>query len=114
MRSYVSFGSAVFRSVPTSPTSPCLPVPVSRRLLHLTPRPRSGEIEQPTGDQLSCGIRMRLAELQVALRAADSGAVLVPPRILEQIIQEARNLRGSVWSPPHRQCYVVERQTLFR
>ena len=57
---------------------------------------------------------MRLAELQVALRAADSGAVLVPPRILEQIIQEARNLRGSVWSPPHKHCYVVDRQTLFR
>src|SRR5580704_6835587 len=57
---------------------------------------------------------MTVVELQKALRAADAGAVLVPARILEQIIQEACNLRGSIWNTPHRECFVVDRQTLFR
>ena len=57
---------------------------------------------------------MTLIELQKALRAADAGAVLVPARVLEQIIQEACNLRGSAWNTPHRECFVVDRQTLFR
>lgn len=57
---------------------------------------------------------MTLVELQKALRTADPGAVLVPARILEEIIHEACNLRGSVWNTPHRECFVVARQTLFR
>lgn len=57
---------------------------------------------------------MTLAELQKALRAADARAVLVPPRVLENILQEARTLRVSGWSTPHRKCFVVDRQTLFR
>src|SRR5436305_1186449 len=58
--------------------------------------------------------RMRLAELQKALRAADPGAVLVSPRIMERIIQQTCDLRGLTWSVPHWKCYVVDRQTLFR
>jgi hypothetical protein len=58
---------------------------------------------------------MTLAELQQALRAADPRAVLVPPRILERIIVEAYDLRGSaVVGVPHRKCHVVDRRTLFR
>jgi hypothetical protein len=59
---------------------------------------------------------MKVVDLQKALRGADAGAgaVLVPVRILEQIIEESCNLRGSIWSTPHRECFVVDRQTLFR
>src|SRR5947209_16990725 len=58
--------------------------------------------------------RMRLPELQKALRAADPAAVLVSPRILERIIQEKSQRRGLGWGVPHIKCYVVDRQTLFR
>lgn len=57
---------------------------------------------------------MTIRELQNALRAADPRAVLVHPRILERILIDAFNLRGSARSVPHRMCYVVDRQTLFR
>jgi hypothetical protein len=57
---------------------------------------------------------MTLAELQNALRAADPRAVLVHPRILERILIDAFDLRGSARSVPHRMCFVVDRQTLFR
>src|SRR5947209_14464620 len=58
--------------------------------------------------------RMRLPELQKALRAADPAAVLVSPRILERIIQEKSRVRGLGWGVPHTKCYVTDRQTLFR
>ena len=57
---------------------------------------------------------MRLSELQQAIRAADPAALLVSPRILNRLIQEDRKLPSFLWAVPHRKCYVVDRQVLFR
>lgn len=57
---------------------------------------------------------MRLAELQQVLRAADPAAVLVPPRILDRLIQGQNQLSSFFGQVPHRQCYVVDRPTLYR
>ena len=57
---------------------------------------------------------MRLAELQQALRTADPAAVLVPPRVLERLIQAQHQLSGLFEQVPHRKCYVVDRPTLYR
>ena len=58
---------------------------------------------------------MTLVELQKAFAGRwTAGAVLVPAGILEQIIHEACSMRGSIWSTPHKECFVVDRQTLFR
>jgi hypothetical protein len=57
---------------------------------------------------------MKLSELQQALRAADSAAVLVTPRVLERVIQLEGKLPTFVWEVPHRKCYVVDRHVLFR
>lgn len=57
---------------------------------------------------------MKLVELQQALRAVDSAAVLVAPRILERVIQQVLHLPSLSWKIPHRHCYVVDRHVLFR
>src|SRR5262245_58549677 len=57
---------------------------------------------------------MQVAELQKSLRAANEGAVLVSPRILERVIREVCQLPGLYWSVPHKKSYVVDRQLLFR
>src|SRR5947208_5478340 len=57
---------------------------------------------------------MRMAELQQALRAADPAAVLVAPRVLDRVIQQAGGLPHLLWQVPHRQCFVVDRHVLFR
>ncbi len=57
---------------------------------------------------------MRLAELQQALRAADPAAVLVPPRVLDRLIQAQHQLSNLFESVPHRKGYVVDRSTLYR
>jgi hypothetical protein len=57
---------------------------------------------------------MRLAELQQALRTADPAAVLVPPRVLERLIQAQYQLSNLFEPVPHRKCYVVDRPTLYR
>src|SRR3954465_12057608 len=65
-------------------------------------------------DRLRQEIAMKLAELQQALRAADPAAVLVAPRVLERVIQQACKLPNLTWKVPHRDCYVVARHVLFR
>jgi hypothetical protein len=57
---------------------------------------------------------MKRADLQRALRAADEAAVLVSPRIIERIIQQIADLPALHWGVPHADCYVVDRQMLFR
>jgi hypothetical protein len=57
---------------------------------------------------------MKLVELQQILRAADPAAVLVSQRVLERVIQEVCKLPNLLWTVPHRQSYVVDRQVLFR
>jgi hypothetical protein len=57
---------------------------------------------------------MRLSELQQALRAADPAAVLVAPRVLDRLIQSQHKLSNLFEQVPHRRCYVVERQVLYR
>jgi hypothetical protein len=60
------------------------------------------------------GAAMRLAELQQALRAADPAAVLVPPRVLERILQQLYQLSGLFAELPHRKTLVIERSLLYR
>lgn len=57
---------------------------------------------------------MRLAELQQALRTADSAAVLVAPRVLDRLIQGQNHLSNFFGPVPHRKCYVVDRPILYR
>src|SRR5688572_17545983 len=57
---------------------------------------------------------MKLSELQENLRAADPAAVLVTPRVLGRVIQEACHIRGVLWNVPHATSFVVDRQVLFR
>ncbi len=57
---------------------------------------------------------MRLSELQQALRAADPAAVLVSPRVLDRLIQSQHRLSNLFEQVPHRRCYVVDRQALYR
>ena len=57
---------------------------------------------------------MKLLELQKILRAADPAAVLVSQRVLERVIQEVNRLPNLLWTVPHRQSCVVDRQVLFR
>ena len=57
---------------------------------------------------------MTLAELQQALRSVEPAAVLVSPRMLENIIRQAGNMPGFLWSVPHRKSLITDRQTLFR
>src|SRR5579871_4163205 len=57
---------------------------------------------------------MRMSELQQALRAADPAAVLVPPRVLERLIQGQNQLSTLFGQVPHRQSYVIDRPTLYR
>jgi hypothetical protein len=57
---------------------------------------------------------MRLAELQQAIRTVDPAAVLVPPRVLERLIQAQHQLSNLFEPVPHRKCYVIDRPTLYR
>ncbi len=57
---------------------------------------------------------MKLAELQLALRAADRSAVLVAPRVLGRVIQRVGKLNNLFGAVPHHQCFVVERPILYR
>jgi hypothetical protein len=57
---------------------------------------------------------LTVAELDRRLRAADPGALLVPPRLLRRVIKKDRNLAGIGLQVPHRKCYVVAREALTR
>ena len=57
---------------------------------------------------------MNLVDLQKSLRAVEPAAVLVPPRVLENIIKQTWNLPAYYWSVPHRSNFIIDRQTLFR
>jgi hypothetical protein len=57
---------------------------------------------------------MKLAELQLALRAADPSAVLVPSRVLDRVIQRVGRLNNLFSDVPHRKCFVVTRSVLYR
>ncbi len=57
---------------------------------------------------------MRLGDLRQVLREVDPAAILVPPRILDRIIQRSIHLPTFIWELPHRRCFVVDRQFLFR
>jgi hypothetical protein len=53
-------------------------------------------------------------ELQYALSAVEPSAVLVPQRVLENIIQQVSQSNGVLWSVPHQTSWLVDRQILFR
>ena len=57
---------------------------------------------------------MKLDELRQAVRAADAAAVLVPPHVLERLIQQVAGLSAFPWRVPHRECLLIDRQELFR
>src|SRR4051794_21022122 len=57
---------------------------------------------------------MTLAELQRALTSVEPGAVLVPPRVMENVIRQVLQLSAVVWSVPHRTSWIVDRTLLFR
>src|ERR1700722_12063884 len=57
---------------------------------------------------------MNLNDLQKSLRAVEPAAVLVPPRVLENIVKQSWNLSGFYWRVPHRSSFIIDRQTLFR
>lgn len=57
---------------------------------------------------------MNLIDLQKSLRAVEPAAVLVPPRVLENIVKQSWNLSGFYWNVPHRSNFIIDRQTLFR
>jgi hypothetical protein len=57
---------------------------------------------------------MMPAELQQALRDVEPAAVVVAPRILENMVRQVGRLPGFVWKVPHRKSLIVDRQTLFR
>src|SRR5271154_345028 len=56
---------------------------------------------------------MNLSDLQKSLRAVEPAAVLVPPRVLENIVKQHWNLSGFYWTVPHRANFIIDRQTLF-
>src|ERR1700677_1022031 len=56
---------------------------------------------------------MNLIDLQKSLRAVEPAAVLVPPRVLENIVKQSWNLSGFYWNVPHRSNFIIDRQTLF-
>ena len=56
---------------------------------------------------------MNLIQLQKSLRAVEPAAVLVPPRVLQNIIKQHWNLSGFYWTVPHRDTFIIDRQTLF-
>ncbi len=51
--------------------------------------------------------------LEDALRAADPGAFLVPPRILRRVIKQATGVGGIGLRVPHRKTYVIARERLL-
>lgn len=57
---------------------------------------------------------MRLAELQQVLRAVEPAAVLVAPRVLANVLEEVLPLQGLIWTVPHAESWVADRQVLFR
>lgn len=57
---------------------------------------------------------MTASELQVALQAVEPAAVLVASSVLERIIRHTLKLPAWMWTVPHSQCFIVERQFLFR
>jgi hypothetical protein len=57
---------------------------------------------------------MKVSELRQALQAADPAAVLASPRILERVVQQVYRLPNVLLRVPHRECFVVDRQVLFR
>lgn len=57
---------------------------------------------------------MKLDELRQAVHSADPAAVLVPPHVLERLIQQVADLPAFPWHVPHRECLLIDRQELFR
>jgi len=57
---------------------------------------------------------MTAADLQQALHAVEPAAVLVGPRVLENMVREAGHFSGLMWRVPHRESFIVDRQTLYR
>jgi len=56
---------------------------------------------------------VRIEELQQALENVDPAILLVPPSVLEYLIQKVGKLPPWSWATPHRQCFTVDRQMLF-
>jgi hypothetical protein len=56
---------------------------------------------------------LTVAELEGMLRAANPGAVLLPPRRLRRVIKEDRNLGGLGLQVPHRHSYTIGRDRLL-
>lgn len=57
---------------------------------------------------------MKLTELKQLLWDADPAAVLVPPRVLERVIQQVWKLPALILRTPHSTGFVVDRHVLFR
>lgn len=58
--------------------------------------------------------RITLAELERAIRTADSRARLILPRILRRVIKLDRGLTGFAFRISHRKSYVVDREFLLK
>ena len=58
-------------------------------------------------------LHIGLAELDQAVRAADSAAILVPPRILRRVIKQDGRIGGIGLRVPHRKSYVIGREELL-
>lgn len=56
---------------------------------------------------------MTREELGRILRTADPAAVLVPPTVLERLVQNVTGTSWMVWRVPHTRCFLVDRATLF-
>ncbi|MBI3408265.1 MAG: hypothetical protein HY040_07900 [Planctomycetes bacterium] len=57
---------------------------------------------------------MTPVQLQEALQAVEPAAVLVTPSVLDKIIRQALKLPAWMWSVPHHESWIVDRQLLFR
>ncbi|MGW8257287.1 MAG: hypothetical protein ACWGMZ_07375, partial [Thermoguttaceae bacterium] len=56
---------------------------------------------------------LTLAELQRAIRTADSRTLLIPPRILRRVIKHDLQLTGFAFRVPHRKSYIIDAEKLF-
>src|SRR6516165_30306 len=54
------------------------------------------------------------SELTGLLRAANPGAILLPPRRLRRVIKEDRSISGLGLQVPHQRSYTISRERLLR
>src|SRR6516162_1660846 len=57
---------------------------------------------------------LTISELARLLRAANPGAILLPPRRLRRVIKEDRAISGLGLQVPHQQSYTIPRERLLQ